>query len=137
MSNSFDRRKTDAENCQVSVSFSLLINSSLDFKRMVEMGEGLIDGKEEVKLEELDWKSVALGIAAPSSLLSLRRARLWRVKETSRGSEFVGLRRERERELSIFVAFVATFDRLLDSFFFVQSNFFLSAFCFSRFIQLK
>lgn len=99
MSNSFDRRKTDAENCQVSVSFSLLINSSLDFKRMVEMGEGLIDGKEEVKLEELDWKSVALGIAAPSSLLSLRRARLWRVEETSRGSEFVGLRRERERTL--------------------------------------
>lgn len=46
-----------------------------------------------MKLEELDWKNVALGIAAPSSLLSLR-IRLWRVEETNLLSEL-------DRELSI------------------------------------
>lgn len=58
-----------------------------------------------MKLEELDWKNVALGIAAPSSLLSLR-IRLWRVEETNLLSEL-------DRELSILFPFLRT-----------QSNFF-------------
>lgn len=53
-----------------------------------------------MKLEELDWKNVALGIAAPSSLLSLR-IRLWRVEETNLLSEL-------DRELSILFPFLRT-----------------------------
>lgn len=53
-----------------------------------------------MKLEELDWKNVALGIATPSSLLSLR-IRLWRVEETNLLSEL-------DRELSILFPFLRT-----------------------------
>lgn len=53
-----------------------------------------------MKLEELDWKNVALGIAAPSSLLSLRIC-LWRVEETNLLSEL-------NRELSILFPFLRT-----------------------------